>query len=52
MVGQSDEVQVQTRWKERAGEPRIVEVSHLSHAARALEEAPEDAAAVEEASED
>jgi hypothetical protein len=30
VIGETDEVQLQTRWKDRDGEPRIVEVSHLS----------------------
>jgi hypothetical protein len=30
LVGQSEEIQVQTRWKDRDGQPRIVEASHLS----------------------
>ena len=30
VVGETDEVQLQTRWKDRDGEPKIVEVSHLS----------------------
>ncbi len=34
VVGESEEVQVQTRWKDRDGTPRIVEVSHLSRTAR------------------
>ena len=38
LVGETDEVQIQLRWKDRNGEPRIVEVSHLSRTAR--EEAP------------
>jgi hypothetical protein len=29
-VGETEEVQVQTRWKDRDGEPKVVEVSHLS----------------------
>lgn len=28
--GEVDEVRLQTRWKDRDGEPRVVEVSHLS----------------------
>jgi hypothetical protein len=35
LLGQSDEVRVQTRWKDRDGRPRIVEASHLSRTARA-----------------
>ena len=45
IVGETDEVQLQTRWKDRDGEPRIVEVSHLSRIERAGEAAaPDDAA--------
>ena len=45
IVGETDEVQLQTRWKDRDGEPRIVEVSHLSRTERAGEAAaPDDAA--------
>ena len=34
MVGETDEVQVQTRWKDRDGRPTMVEASHLSKTAR------------------
>jgi hypothetical protein len=34
LVGESDEVEIQTRWKDRDGEPKIVETSHLSRTAR------------------
>ena len=30
LVGDTDEVQVQTRWKDRDGRPTLVEASHLS----------------------
>jgi len=30
IAGEVDEVRLQTRWKDRDGEPRVVEVSHLS----------------------
>ena len=33
VVGDSDEVEVQTRWKDRDGEPTVVEASHLSRKA-------------------
>jgi hypothetical protein len=33
IVGASEEVDLQTRWKERDGEPSVVEASHLRHAA-------------------
>jgi hypothetical protein len=35
LVGQNDTVRVQTRWKDRNGEARMVEASHLSREARA-----------------
>lgn len=38
LVGESDEVEIQTRWKDRDGEPRIVETSHLSRTVRAADE--------------
>jgi hypothetical protein len=47
VVGETDEVQVQTRWKDRGGEPKIVEVSHLSRTERAGEAPPADAEADE-----
>jgi hypothetical protein len=34
LVGEHDTVRVQTRWKDRDGEPRMVEASHLSREAR------------------
>jgi hypothetical protein len=34
LVGESDEVELQTRWKDRDGTPTVVEVSHLSRTAR------------------
>ncbi len=40
LVGESEEVVVQTRWKERDGRPTLVELSHLSRtetAARAAD---------------
>jgi hypothetical protein len=42
IAGEVDEVRLQTRWKERDGEPRVVEVSHLSSttlSAEAIDEA-------------
>ena len=39
VVSETDEVQLQTRWKDRNGEPKIVEVSHLSRTERAGEAA-------------
>src|SRR5215210_4724153 len=45
LVGENHEDQLQTRWKDRNGEPRIVEVSHLSRVERpvAAAEGEEDA---------
>jgi hypothetical protein len=43
LIGATDQVRVQTRWKERDGEPTIVEISHLSRAEREAEPAPEGA---------
>src|SRR6185436_10151001 len=37
LVGETDEVQIQTRWKDRDGAPKIVETSHLSRVARAAD---------------
>jgi hypothetical protein len=34
VTNESQEVELQTRWKDRDGEPRIVEVSHLSRTER------------------
>ncbi len=36
LVGESDEVEVQTRWKDRNGQPTIIEASHLSQRAREI----------------
>jgi hypothetical protein len=41
LIGETDQVRVQTRWKDRDGEPTIVEVSHLSHEVREAEIAAE-----------
>lgn len=35
VVGEHEEVTIQTRWKERDGLPTIIEASHLTSAARA-----------------
>ena len=40
VTGEAERVEIQTRWKDRAGEPRIVEVSHLSRTERLAEAAP------------
>jgi hypothetical protein len=34
IVGETSDVELQTRWKDRDGTPRIVEVSHLSRTER------------------
>ena len=47
LVGESDEVQIQTRWKDREGRPTVVEASHLSQ----VELAAPDTAGEDEASE-
>ena len=36
-VGETADVELQTRWKDRDGSPRIVEVSHLSRTERPAE---------------
>ena len=41
VTGETAEDEVQTRWKDRDGEPRIVEVSHLSRTEREPESLPE-----------
>ncbi len=35
LVGPADEVELQTRWKDRDGEPTLVEASHLRRTERA-----------------
>jgi hypothetical protein len=37
-AGETEEVEIQTRWKDRDGEPKMVEVSHLSRVAMAQPE--------------
>ena len=39
LLGETDEVELQTRWKDRDGEPTLVEVSHLSQTVRVAAEA-------------
>ena len=34
LIGPADEVELQTRWKDRQGEPTLVEASHLSRTLR------------------
>ena len=45
--GETDEVELQTRWKDRDGTPTIVEVSHLSRTERELPEGESEAGAGE-----
>jgi len=42
MAGEVDEVLIQTRWKDRDGEPKMVEASHLSSIAAVPAEASDD----------
>jgi hypothetical protein len=37
LVGESEEVMIQTRWKDRDGRPTVVEASHLSRTAMEAE---------------
>ena len=37
LVGETEEVLIQTRWKDRDGRPTMVEASHQSRTARAVE---------------
>jgi hypothetical protein len=39
LVGETEEVQIQTRWKDRDGKPTLIEASHLSRAATAAQSA-------------
>ena len=41
MVGENEDVEIQTRWKDRDGRPTLVEASHLSKTVRAAAEAAE-----------
>jgi hypothetical protein len=50
LTGESDEVEVQTRWKDRDGQPTVVEASHLSRTELTAEAAPTEAAATQAAS--
>ena len=42
LVGETSEDRIQTRWKDRDGTPKVVEVSHLSRTAREAEQAETD----------
>ena len=37
LVGETEEVQIQTRWKDRDGKPTVVEAGHLSRTATAVQ---------------
>jgi hypothetical protein len=39
LVGEAEEVMIQTRWKDRDGRPTVVEASHLSRTATAVQDA-------------
>lgn len=43
VAGETQEDQLQTRWKDRDGEPRIVELSHLSRVERPVAASEADA---------
>jgi hypothetical protein len=49
LVGETDEVEVQTRWKDRDGVATVVEASHLSSKAREVEQAAAEAEVEEQA---
>jgi hypothetical protein len=42
VAGASEEVVVATRWRDRDGKPTVIEVSHLSRTARAVEAGQEE----------
>ena len=44
LLGETDEVELQTRWKDRDGEPTLVEASHVSSTERAAAVAEADTA--------
>ena len=37
LVGETEEVMIQTRWKERDGRPTVIEASHLSRTEKAVQ---------------
>jgi hypothetical protein len=45
LVGESEEVLIQTRWKDRDGEPTLIELSHLSKTATAPQQGGDEGAA-------
>jgi len=52
VTSETEHLELQTRWKDRNGEPRIVEVSHVSRRAREAEAEAAAAAELESAAED
>ena len=44
VTSEAEQIELQTRWKDRGGEPRIVEVSHLSRVERPEEVLPDEGA--------
>ena len=42
VTSEAEHIELQTRWKDRNGEPRIVEVSHLSRVERPEEVLPDE----------
>jgi hypothetical protein len=42
LVGETEEVLIQTRWKDRDGKPTVVEAGHLSKTVREVEPAEDD----------
>ena len=42
LVGETEEVLIQTRWKERDGGPTVIEASHLSQVERAAHDGETD----------
>jgi hypothetical protein len=48
LVGETEEVLIQTRWKEREGRPTVVEASHMSKAPAVPAEAGEEGEAAED----
>jgi hypothetical protein len=49
LLGETDEVVLQTRWKDRDGEPTLVEASHVSRTEREAAEATAEEGAGESA---
>jgi len=45
VTSEAEQIELQTRWKDRDGQPRIVEVSHLSRVERPEETLPDQDAA-------